>query len=553
MTTVRRIYLYLANFISMLLTVIGAILLIAQVVDNGSDAFRSYNVSASSIAIALLVVGAIGWRFYWRVVQREANGSIADRSAGSRKAFLFLTMTISLWLAFILVQQLLADFLVRLFDIGLNNYKPWTLLFSILILPMVWRWHDQVELNDRAANADGTRGSDLRRGYWFVLASFGVFGVISGATTFLAGLFSHLGGRSPSPLSSNPLAYLFGLGSLDFGFFSQSSWQETLLPPLAGSLVAMVAVRFFWLNSQKAATAGDEGERSSKLRSLLIHVVIFSVAISVIGGLVSLVSAVLNQVLVFQSSELIILVIGTPLASIIVGGLVSWYFFKIVRPTLTSPRLSGYIVAGVADLIGLVALVGLISMIIIALAGEDLQIKSIIANILPALLIGSVVWWWFWRRLQNEALQPENTEARTYLWRKVYQYLFQFIGLILVLIGSIIILQQVLSQVMGPPGSIFSFTRTNLLRELSAPIALLLVGGGTLLYMLRTVSIDAKLSNMTIEEMMRHTLGDSLPTWVAILPLLLLVLVVVPIYFIGFLAVMGPAIGNVFSNISTNV
>ena len=144
---------------------------------------------AFAIAVALLVVGAIGWRFYWRIVQREANGAIADRSAGSRKAFLFVTMTISLWLAFILVQQLLADFLVRLFDTGLNNYKPWTLLFSIVILLMVWRWHDQVELNDRAANADGTRGSDLRRGYWYVLASFGVFGVISGYQKTTSGLY----------------------------------------------------------------------------------------------------------------------------------------------------------------------------------------------------------------------------------------------------------------------------------------------------------------------------------------------------------------------------
>jgi hypothetical protein len=548
MTTVRRIYLYLATFIGMFLTVVGAILLLAQIVNNGLDAFKGFNVSVSSIAIALLVVGAIGWRFYWRAVQREANGSIDDRSAGSRKTYLFVTMAIGLWLALFLTQLLLGDFLVRLFGPGLNNYKPWTQLFSILILLIVWRWHDQVELNDRAANADGTRGPDLRRGYWYVLASFGVFGLIDNAATFLSGLFSHLGGRAPFP-SSNPFLYLLGGGSLGFG---QSSWIQTLLPPLANMLVAFVAVRFFWLSSQKAATAGDESERSSKLRSLLIHLVVLSIALGVLSSFVSLLSILLNRLLVFPSNDLIILSIGGPLGSIIVGGLAGWYFFKVVRPTLSSSRLSEYIIAGAADLIGLIALVGLIGVIINMVAGQSQRIESIIANILPGLLIGGGVWWWRWRLLQKEAALPENTEARSYLWRKVYQYVFQFIGLIMVLIGSVMILQQVLSQVMGPANSLFSFAPTNLLATLATPIALLIVGGGTLFYMLRTVSADARLSNMTIEEMMRHTLGDSLPTWAALLPLILLLLLV-PIYLIVILALLGPAIGNIFSNISRNI
>ncbi len=557
MTTVRRIYLYLAVFIGMFLTVVGAIILITQIVNNGLDAFKSFNISISSIAIALLVVGAIGWRFYWRIVQRDAASAIEERSAGSRKTYLFVTMAISLYLALVMAGQLLSDFLTRLFDTGLNDYKPWTLLFTILILLIVWRWHDQVELNDRAANADGTRGPDLRRGYWYVLASFGVFSLIDNATAFLSGLFAHLGGRSPSPLS-NLFSYLFGLGSLGSNFFSQRTWMQTLLPPLANILVALIAVRFFWLASQKAATAGDEAERSSKLRSLLIHLVVLSIAFGVISSLVSLLSSILNRVLsVFPSSELIILSIGGPLASIIVGGLVGWYFIKTVQPTLRSTRLSEYIVVGVADLIGLIALVGLISVIInlIAVPPQDIgsTIKMIISSILPPLLIGGGVWWWRWTKLQKEAAQPDNAEARTYLWRKVYQYLFQFIGLIMVLIGSVMIFQKVLSQIMGPVTSLFGFGQANLLLDLAAPIALLIVGGGTLFYMMRSVSIDARLSNMTIEEMLRHTLGDSLPTWVAFLPLVLLVLVVIPIYTIVFLALMGPAIGNVFSNIYTNV
>ncbi len=554
MTTVRRIYLYLATFISMFLTVVGMIMLIAQIVNNGLDAFKSFNVSISSIAIALLAVGAISWRFFWRSVQRGANGSIDERSAGSRKTYLFVTMAISLWLTLFLTQALLGDFLVRLFDTGLDGYKPWTLVITLIILSMLWRWHDQVELNDRAANADGARGADLRRGYWYVLASFGVFSLIDNATAFLAGLFSHLGGRAPFPSLSNPLFYLFGGGSsFNFDFLGQRPWTQTLLPPLASILVAFVAVRFFWLSSQKAATAGDETERSSKLRSLLIHLVVFSIAIGVIGGLASLLAIILNRLLVFQSSELIILTIGAPLASSIVGGLVGWYFIKAVRPTLSSTRLSEYIVAGAADLIGLIALVGLIAAILNALAGQGQRIESIIATILPGLLIGGGVWWWRWRVLQKEAAQPENTEARSYLWRKVYQYLFQFVGLIMVLIGSVVILQQVLSQIMGPATSAFSFAPTNLLSTLATPIALVIVGGGTLFYMMRTVSIDARLSNMTVEEMLRHTLGDSLPTWAAILPLLLLVFFVVPIYLIVILALLGPAIGNVFSNIYTNV
>src|SRR3972149_11432596 len=96
MTTVRRVYLYLASFIGLLLAVVGIVALIGLIVDKGFDAFRGSSVSGSAGALALIVIGWVSWRVYWRVVQRDANSVPQERASGTRKAYVYGVMTLSL-------------------------------------------------------------------------------------------------------------------------------------------------------------------------------------------------------------------------------------------------------------------------------------------------------------------------------------------------------------------------------------------------------------------------------------------------------------------------
>ncbi|HEY4720413.1 MAG TPA: DUF5671 domain-containing protein, partial [Anaerolineae bacterium] len=140
-------------------------------------------------------------------------------------------------------------------------------------------------------------------------------------------------------------------------------------------------------------------------------------------------------------------------------------------------------------------------------------------------------------------VQPGVNEARTYLWRKVYLYFFQFLGLIMLLISGVTLLQTLLTQILGASSNRFGSGST--LADLANPLALLIVGGGLMFYMLRVITTDVRLSGLSVEEMMRRTLGDTLPTWIPIM----LIFVVVPVFIIVALGLLGPVIGNIFNNI----
>ena len=478
----------------------------------------------SAQALALLIAGGGVWRFYWRTVQREALSVPEERASGLRKLYLYGTLALSLLGALILLQQVLSEFFVRLLDTGLNGYKPWTPLLIVVLLGLNWRWHDRVTRADEAANAEGTRGADLDRGYWFSLSYFGILTATNGLVLFLSGLLSHLGGRAPATLT------VFGGGS----------WIQTLIPPLMQILVSAFAIGWFWLPSQKAATSGDEEERASRARSWLIHVIVFSAAISALGGAQGVLTDVLSRLLTGFPGDLLVLTINGPLASFIVGGLLLWYFFKQVRPTLPSPRLSEYILAGVALFIAVLGVVQLIAALFRVLGGQGPRIEVLLANVLPPLLIGGAVWRWRWRWIEAEVSGAEGSTARSNLWRKVYLYLFQLIGLVMILVGAVTLLGAIIAAILGQPltGNVFS--------ELADPLAFLLAGSGLMIYMLQLVASDARLGALSVEETMRQTLGDTAPTW-AIAAVAGFVLG--PVFLIVVLAALGPTISNIFNNI----
>jgi hypothetical protein len=521
MITVRRIYLYLSSFIGMSVTLAGVFILIGLIVDQGFDAFRGFSIPTSAGALALMIAGGFAWRFYWQTVQREANAVLEERGSGTRKLYLYLTTAIGLVGALSLAQGVLAGFLVQLLDTGLSNFKQLlTPLLTGAVLGFVWDRHRRVAEADRLSGADGTRGDDIRRGYWFALALFGVSGAANGAAAFIGGLLSHLGGQAPSS-----------------GFNFGGSWQQTLFPALAQMAAGAVAVWMFWLPSQKAAAAGDATERASRTRSALIHLVVLWATLWTLNGGQGVLRDLLSRILQGQNSSLLVVALSAPLSQLIVGALLLWYFFRQVRPTLTTPRLSEYLIAGAGFFAGLVALSQLVAALLQTLGSQGSRIEELIVNILPGLLIGGGVWRWRWQMLEAEASGPDGSAARSYLWRKVYLYFYQLISLAAILTGVVVLLQAIVAALLGgvPSG--------NLLSDQSVPLALLLVGLGLMIYMLQLVASDTRLGALSLEQAMRRTLGDEAPTWAL---MLLFGLVFVPVIY-GL--VIFPIVYPIFLNI----
>jgi hypothetical protein len=506
------------------------VILIALIVDRGFDAFRDFMISSSAPALAVVIVGGVTWRLFWRWCERDANASIDERSGGTRKLYLYGVMAISLIVALIVIQLLLTEVLTRLLDAGWNGYKPWTPLLSAASLFVIWRWHDWIALLDRAANADGPRGGDVRRGYWFIVAAFGAIVLINGLTSLVSGLLLWLG---------NPTALRGG----GFGF-AVSSWSPVFIPPLTQAIIGAFAVWLTWKPSQMLAAAGDQVERASKMRSLLIHFTVLWASIAVLGSAQNILTPILSRMLRGGPNDLLVLSVNAPLASFIVGSAFAWYFFKKVRSTLITPRLSEYIIAGVAFVIGLAGVAVVLVGVLQLLGGRGPRIEDLIVNALPMLSIGAI-WLWRWTALQREVVAAPTNELRIDLWRKVYLYLFQFGGLALVLIGGAIILQSLIASILGqrPLGG---FESANFLYSLASPLSALIIGAGLMVYLGRITSDDVRLSGLTLEELMRQTVGDTAPTWAL---LAFVYLVVGPLWVIIILALLGPAIGNVFGRI----
>jgi hypothetical protein len=488
-------------------------------------------ISSSAPALALIIVGGVTWSYFWRTGEREALASIEERSCGARKLYFYGVMTISLLFALIIAQQLLSEILSRLLVTGWSGYKPWTPLLSAVLLLAIWRWHDSIARLDRSANADSARGSDMERGYWFIVAFFGVVMLINGLTSIASALLMWLG-------SSTSLR----------GFGPLSSWAQIFIPPLTQVVVGWIALILTWRPSQSAATAGDQIERSSKMRSILIHFAVLWGAIMVLGGAQLLLTYILGVLLRGTPRDLLVLSANTPLTWLLIGGLIAWYFFKFVRVTLLNPRLSEYIIAGVAFFIGVAGVAAVLVGVLQLLGGRGPRIEDLIVNSVPALLVGAV-WFWRWSLLQGEIVTGTTSEPRNDLWRKVYLYLFQFGGLTLMLIGGVILLQSIIASILGQP-SFTGFETTNFLYQLSGPLTALIVGFGLMLYLGRIVAGDARASGLTVEEMVRQTIGDHVPTWALFA---IVYLVVGPLWVTVLLALLGPAIGNVFSNIYRNI
>jgi len=526
MTTIRRLYLYLASLIGMGVALTGASILIKLIVDWGFDAFRGFHIPSSAPALALLVAGGVAWSSYWRAAQREAASAPEEQASGTRKLYLYGVLTLSLLGALILLQQALADLLVRLLDQDLSSAdKPWTPFLIAALLAAAWRWHTRIADAERASGADGARGGDLRRAYWFALALYGAAAAASGMMAFISGMVWRLEERMPQP----------------FGFFGGAPWIHVLIPPLMQILVASFAIWMFWLPSQKAAASRDEAERSSRLRSLLIGLFVFSAAVWALGGAQEVLRDVLARLLLGARGDLLSPLLAAPIASLTVGGLLLWYFFVQVRATLISARPADYILAGVGLAVAGYGFQQAVAALLRVPGGRGAPIETLIPVVLPPLLIGGAVWRWRWMRLEAEASSADGASARSDVWRKAYLYVFQLAGLAMLLAGAVAILTRVIAALLGQPFVLSP--ADSVMVALSEPSSLLLVGGGLMIYMMRLVAGDSRLGAMSVEETMQRTLGAAAPTW-AIAAAAFVVLA--PLLAAAVAALLGPTFGDLF-------
>lgn len=167
----RRVVLYLMSFLSLGALITGLILLIGILLDLWIRAADGSTVVTSlwwqnqlSLSLALILVGAPIWMYYWRSVLRMTDeGGVAERGAASRRIFLYAVLGIALiTLAADLVNivyQIINGLLQGTFGVEVLRGVKWSLQTLIIPLPVLL-YHWRILQQDRRS---GTEAVQLRK------------------------------------------------------------------------------------------------------------------------------------------------------------------------------------------------------------------------------------------------------------------------------------------------------------------------------------------------------------------------------------------------------
>jgi hypothetical protein len=254
---------------------------------------------------------------------------------------------------------------------------------------------------------------------------------------------------------------------------------------LAGSislvLVGLPVFLIHWWTSQREALK-DSDERASRLRSVFLY--------GVLAG--TLVPAVQNFLAAANRLWIIILGLGWQplvgqgqtwadnLVAIVINLAATAYFWTILRAdwaanppgnTLAETRrLYRYLWVIYGLGIAAFGVQQVLRYILYTPAGLTGGVSYLLADGLALLLVGTPLWVWTWRVVQNALGQPGESGSLT---RLVVLYLLSLAGVITVLVAAAQVLGTLLAWVLGE-----SLTLTGILERISGPLSIAVPLGG---------------------------------------------------------------------------
>ncbi len=149
----RRLYLYLMSFIGLGTLLTGVVFLFSVLLDlifdsvsGGAVFMAGWWSNQLSLSLALLAAGVPVWLYCWRTILRMADtGGIAERSARSRRIFLYTVLGTSIIAAItvlvIIVGQVINGILRGEFDNSFLQTIVWSLSVLLTAVPvLVYHW-----------------------------------------------------------------------------------------------------------------------------------------------------------------------------------------------------------------------------------------------------------------------------------------------------------------------------------------------------------------------------------------------------------------------------
>ena len=461
-----RAYIYLVALVAIHMVVLGTANLIRvgaeillQAPSRGFEGlpfvFVDYNQpslvyrSQFSLALALAMVGGVGWVVHWGIATRVVRRVPAERRAGVRSFYLNLvdlvTALLCLGFGVAFLSGLINGLLGQPFFGKSNGVAQiaWNPRFDgpylaqmvgqmsmVLVAGAVLTYHLLAGRADRRIVAVGGMAATLRRLRVYLLSGTG----LALFTINLAGILGSIWRyRFPEARSTYELAgaLVFSLAFVPPGL---ALWLGSWLP--AQGLVGGVGLE-------------ADGERESLIRRLLLYSVVLISGAAALIALAIMVSDLVRRLLGDNSGAPALHAAGRPLATILVFGAFWWLYRRAIENDATLQRsaergatlrlLYYYAICAISMTIVAVGAAGLVGVIGSRfVTGHDNHPPSETALYITLLLVGIPTWSLHWLAVVRRIAAGGDAAAaeRRALVRRAYLYLAAFGGIATLLVAG---------------------------------------------------------------------------------------------------------------------
>lgn len=473
MEIARRLYLYFVLGVSLIALTLGLINLLELAfvaIDGafqggllvGEDAELYRDQLSSNLALTLVALPI--WLVHWWLIERALKGEDAadERASAVRALYLAAGLLIPLWWWLPSALDLLERVLDELLSVPESASGTGSIandLATGLTLTLLWLFHGWLSLRDRRAPLP-ERALWPGRLYIYSAAATGLVVLLVGAVALCQLIVER--------------------AFYDEVMFSRDWWRKDLANGTTALLIGALVWAGHWWYSLRLLTAEGwqaTGERRSALRRLYLYLGVLGGALGALIALVFVLRQPLTWLLgipdeVFvshgpqpESTRVQLRNFFEPLLIAVPFGLV-WSFhrrqlvveaehFTEGEQQAMVRRIYGYLMA----FIGLAFAAGgaayLIGVLIDLLLGgsrtvsvDDDWWREQVAQFVPIVAVGAVVWLWQWNRIQ-QWLRAEPGPERQALPRRVYLYVTLAASMVALLIGVAILLYRLLTILLG--------------------------------------------------------------------------------------------------------
>ena len=440
LTIVRRLYFYAAAFIGLQMLAAGASDLLAALLERligpttlGAPEQSALRLSSSA---ALLLIGLLLWGIHWWAVQRGAAQPDEQRSA-LRRLYLYLALGVAALSSLFALGNLVSA-VVGYGELYAASEQLASAIATLVIYPPLWLYHWRLAGRDRMAVELAGAPATLRRWYLVVLRAVSLAMMSVGGAMLLSELLRRLFGTT--------------LGS------------TLALTEEAGVLAAGLV---FWLAHQWWAYALLErpsplqpDEARSTLRQVYNALAVAASAIAVVGGLATMLYAVLlavfggaswSTLLSDHTQALAVAVVAAPL----------WAYHRRAlagearadrspERGATAQRVFEYLMAAVGLAALFFGLGGLLATLArLALAPDALGSgwRDPLSMYLALSLVALPVYTLYARAVERRA--SDSPAERRALSRRIYLYAALLFGIVATVVATVALLRLLLGALLG--------------------------------------------------------------------------------------------------------